>query len=179
MLRRWSIVGAALALLMLVVVPAAAGPDGSDRPFKAGLVGEIEFEFYSECSPSGVPAPPLVTTESSGTATHMGRVEANWEHCAGPQTGGGITDGELTMIAANGDELVLVYGVDGPTPTNPPNSFPMDIDDGTGRFADAAGTLTVTFEVVPQFTCDPPSPACLDFMTPWPWSGTIEGMISY
>lgn len=176
MLRRWSIVGAALALLMLVVVPASAGPNGTNRPFKADLVGEIEFTFETDC---GSPAPPLVTTDSSGTATHMGRVDANWEHCAGPPTGGGITDGELTMIAANGDELVLVYGVDEPTPTDPTNSFLMDISDGSGKFADAEGTLTVTFEVVPQFTCSPPNPGCLDFLTPWPWTGTIEGQISY
>ena len=176
MLRRLSIVGAALALLMLTVVPAAAGPKGTDRPFKADLAGVIEFEFNTDC---GSPAPPLVTTESSGTATHMGRVEANWEHCAGPRTGGGITNGELTMIAANGDELVLVYGVDGPTPTDPTNSFEMDVESGTGRFADAQGILTVTFEVTPQFTCSPPNPGCLDFGTPWPWSGTLEGMISY
>jgi hypothetical protein len=178
-MRKLMMLALVVLLLGLVAVPAAAGPRGIDRPFKADLVGEIEFEFFSRCSPPEEPAPPLVTTESSGTATHMGRVEASWEHCAGPPTGGGITDGELTMTAANGDELVLVYGVDEPTPTDPPNSFPMDIDDGTGRFADAQGTLTVTFEVVPQFTCDPPVPACLDFMTPWPWSGTIEGMISY
>ena len=182
MLRRWSIVGAALALLMLMVVPAAAGPKGTDRPFKADLVGEIELTFSTDC---GSPVPPLVTTRSTGTATHMGRVEANWEHCAGPPGGGLITNGELTMIAANGDELVLVYGVDEPTPPQTPNSFEMDIDHGTGRFADAEGTLTVTFVVEQQFLPMPPCEptqqnfGCLDFGTPWPWSGTIEGMISY
>jgi len=182
MLRRWSIVGAALALLMLMVVPAAAGPKGTDRPFKADLVGAIELAFDTDC---GAPGPPLVTTLSTGTATHMGRVEAKWEHCAGPPGGGLITDGQLTMIAANGDELVLVYGVEEPTPADTPNSFSMDIVDGTGRFANAEGTLTVTFEVEQQFLPMPPCEptqenfGCLDFETSWPWWGTIEGMISY
>ncbi|MDH3731686.1 MAG: hypothetical protein OES13_11295 [Acidimicrobiia bacterium] len=176
MFRRLSIVGAAIALLMLIVVPATAAKKGTDRPFKADLVGEVEFAFFTDC---GSPAPPKVSTESWGNATHMGRVKATWEHCAGGLDGSGITNGHLTMEAANGDQIVLTY-----TDTELPNSFPMEIRSGTGRFADAAGTLVVTFGVEPQFQppdCDPDTDpfGCLNFFVPWPWWASIEGAISY
>lgn len=174
MLKRWSVVGAAAALLFVLVAPAAAGPKGTDRPFKAELVGEITFEFGSSvCAAVG---PVETITNSWGHATHMGDVEAYWSHC--PQEVGFI-NGHVTFEAANGDQIDMYYeellGVLG---------FPITVATGTGRFEGVSVDLYGSFVAEPQFLpgceIDPTDPmSCLDLVTPWPWSATIEGTISY
>jgi hypothetical protein len=169
------------SLLGLVAVPAAAAPGGTDRPFKADLVGEITFEFGTERCAVTFPG-PLTHTASWGNATHMGRVEAAWDHCPTDPTSGGFILGEMTMVAANGDEIVFMY--ENPAGLNP---FSIAIDSGTGRFAEATGAASVAFGFTPQFlppdVCepgtDPFNPPCFDLVTPWPWQAWIEGTISY
>jgi hypothetical protein len=108
----------------------------------------------------------------------MGKIEAVWYHC--PAEPDIVIDGKLKLISANGDELYGIYDYD---PMSESNQFPITLNGGTGLFAEASGTVTGTFDVVPQFIpgCDlDPDPfACMDFSVPWAWSATLTGTISY
>ncbi|NNC92563.1 MAG: hypothetical protein HKN80_08730 [Acidimicrobiia bacterium] len=151
------------------------------KRFTADLVGEIAFEFgtpahMARCGEE--PAGPLVLTNSSGTASDIGVVQATWAQCAIGATGGFVSQ-ETTMEAANGDQLFLAAdNADGDIP------YEVTVVGGTGRFVGATGSAQVTFVAVPQFlpveVCEPsPTNPCLDVTAPWPWSGTLEGIIAY
>ena len=178
MLKRWSIGSVVIALVILMVVPAAsAGRHGTDRPFKASFAGEVHWEFpgdfASECSEV------TTVTDSFGKATHMGRTESLWSHCPDEDSDHEPSDGRITLIAANGDELYGVY--DYPAIDD---GSPIVFNGGTGRFANATGEATVVYDVIPVFVegCDidseDPFP-CMDFSVPWQWSSTLTGTISY
>jgi hypothetical protein len=171
-------VGLAVILLssLYFVGTATAAKGGTDLPFKATLTGTARWEF-----PGSTPANcTFVTTitEATGQATHMGKIEAVWFHCpAEPEI---VIDGIMKLIRTNGDELYGTYDYD---PMSESNEFPITLNGGTGKFAEASGTVIATYDVVPQFIpgCDPdPDPfACMDFSVPWQWSATLTGTISY
>jgi hypothetical protein len=173
MLKRWSTVGTVLALVVLSAVPAAAGPDGTNRPFKATLTGEVYWEFPGE-SPSDC-TPVTTNVDATGNATHMGRVVAHWSHC--PAEPGYVLDGRITVVAANGDELHGIYDYD------PPGGgvvLSIYFEGGTGRFAEASGVVTATSGLVPVLKegCDDPTNIdCLDFSQRWQWWSTLIGSI--
>ena len=104
----------------------------------------------------------------------MGNVHANWTHCVESV---GHSNGNLTMVAANGDELYLEY-----EDTTTELSFPILIAGGTGRFSGATGGGTVHYMVeqvlIPGCEVTPTNP-CFDLSTPWGWQATITGTISY
>ena len=81
----------------------------------------------------------LASAPGSGTATHIGRFRVEQTVCLNLATGV-MTDGEATLIAANGDEL---YGTWNGTPvpglTLPTWQLSYVITGGTGRFARAEG----------------------------------------
>jgi len=172
---RWLIVTVAAALIAMMSLPAAAaGQRGADRPFNATLAGHVYFEWPG-VSPSDC---TIVTTntEATGSATHMGRVEASWSHC--PAEVDYVGDGRLVLIAANGDELYGLYDyyeVEGA-----PFLSPIALDGGTGRFAAASGEVEADFVAVPVLKdgCnDPGNFDCFDFTVPWPWWATVRGTI--
>jgi hypothetical protein len=170
------VVMAVILLVSLVVVPmVSAAMNGTDLPFKATLSGSARWEFPGS-SPSDC-AEVTTFTEATGQATHMGQVKAYWSHC--PAEPDYVNDGRLKLIAANGDELYGTYNYD---PLSDSNEFPITLTGGTGSFADASGTVVVTYDVIPQFIpgCNPePDPfPCMDFSVPWPWSATLTGTIS-
>jgi hypothetical protein len=167
----------AAALIGVLAVPAASSAqDGADRPFSATLTGSATWLFPGD-TPSQC---TIVTTltESTGQATHLGRVAALWSHC--PAEPGYVIDGRVTITAANGDTLTGQYDYD---PTVKSNILAIAWTGGTGRFANASGAVAVTYNVIQQFIpgCNPvPKPsACYDFSVPWPWSATMVGTISY
>jgi len=175
MINRLSVAGLAVVVAVLGMAPVATAKQGMERPFKADLVGEVTFEFPSDVCPG-----PLTLTESWGTASHMGHVEADWAHC--PISADGFIFGGATVSAANGDELFFEYeNLDGDNP------FEMSVDGGSGRFAGATGWVFAAYEVTPVFlppdACTPgeipENPNCFDLVTPWPWSASMHGMISY
>lgn len=151
------------------------------EPFTADLVGQITFEFgtpahLARCGEE--PPGPLVLTDSSGTATNLGEVQTTWAQCAIGATGGFISQ-EGTMVTADGDQLL--FTADNAAGDNP---YEVTVVGGTGKFATATGTAQVAFAVVPQFlppeVCEPSATdPCFDVLTPWPWSGTFEGVIAY
>jgi hypothetical protein len=178
-MKRSRLVLAAAALVTLLLVPAAtAGKGGTDRPFQATLTGSVHWAFPG-VSPSNC---TVVTTlsNSTGEVTHLGRVVVSWSHC--PAEPAYITDGRMTMTAANGDILYGTYNYD---PNSTGNTIPLTFVGGTGRFADATGTVIVTYWVDPVFwpmpPCDPKTDplGCMNLTVPWSAGWSFTGTINY
>ena len=75
MFRRFPIAVVVVALVTLMAAPGAyAGRGGTDRPFRATLVGEAYWDFTGEVRPDCGPVTTL--TNPTGRATHMGKVTA-------------------------------------------------------------------------------------------------------
>jgi hypothetical protein len=89
-------------------------------------------------------------------------------HCP-PVGHTGYTNGLVVFTAANGDQLVGEYeDLDAEAP------FVMEIVDGTGRFADASGTISLVNFVATGEWGDDGLP-----IQPWSWWGVVDGAISY
>jgi hypothetical protein len=95
--------------------------------------------FEGRCS---LPSDFVIGFSFRGRALHLGRVEGAVEHCTQVdfQTGSAeVTDGVLTLTAANGDVLLATYvGSPGPDGLEEYVTF----DGGSGRFEEATGTAT-------------------------------------
>jgi hypothetical protein len=140
-----------MALMVLTVVPAAAGPGGTDRPFKGTFAGQLlgfnEDPDYIEARCDDPTRTWAVTSfEGWGTATHLGSTYVYAEHCSYTTEGipdGTYGEGELTMVADNGDVLIGTYTA-GISLSPPPVIGFMDyftfVDGGTGRFTFASGS---------------------------------------
>lgn len=166
MLKRSSTMMMAIAVLVMATTSAAvAARGGTDRPFEARLSGQASWEVAEVCE--GLNDLNVQTqTEGVGIATHMGKVVTSWRHC--PTDEGTYVHGQVTITAANGDQLIGYYSDDGE------DSIVIEEFEGTGRFTDASGRIEVFAEVTPQFDDDGP-----DFTVPWPWTATLTGSISY
>lgn len=198
--RRYLILLTAIALLVLAVVPAAlAGPKGTVRPFKGSATGEALYGYEDgqgtdglsnvfDCD-EGEGLPPEIRdffrvttfTSADGVASHLGKVHMEFAHCANPYIEGPV-DGQLGIVAANGDVLYGEYHgtTDGILVTFLPekssarptcellNGVPCE---STGRFADASGTALL------QADAEPTDPD--DLLVPWLWWGNWKGEISY
>lgn len=141
---------AALLLVAAVAAPAAAG---DQQTFRGSWTSADAFDF----SAPGCPAGTLLRyrTEGRTTFTHLGLTTVSMTHCtymSGPAPSGGWRDGEITLTAANGDELYLqddgrfdlTVNEAGP---NPPFSAAAGtstwiVTGGTGRFDGATGSGT-------------------------------------
>lgn len=123
---------------------ALAGPTGV--PFKASLTTHEVIGFDPVACQS---APFLAgTTTASGQASHLGAVTGSGTDCITPTSAytSVFSNGKLSVIAANGDELRADYSGN-LSPSATPPVFVINgtyrITGGTGRFANASGTGTV------------------------------------
>lgn len=155
-------------IAMGLAVPASAHPDA--RPFTGSTSGEVIFVRDIDCPNFG----GLKTvTNTTGTASHLGRTLATGEHCT--PTGAQITGGRATLVAANGDEVHLEYAgtvtpvvtAETPIDTVIVAETPYEIVGGTGRFDGATGEGDMTVELLFKGFEPVPWPAT------WAWSGTI------
>lgn len=163
---------AAFTVLLLLIglsTPASAAAGGSDRPFRATATGQIH---YDTGNPLGCPLAPFLfpsaftsVLDAAGQATHLGAFTLSGSHCESLFQS---TDGQMTLVAANGDRLYGTYAttwtvkggqviVDGP----------LDINGGTGRFTHATGSLSQHHVIT-----------VLD-QQPWPLQMSFTGKISY
>lgn len=103
--------------------------------FGPPLFGRSTFE--GRCSQ---PADFLIRFGLEGEATHLGRFSGKAEHCTMIDfaTGAGREfDGEMVLVAANGDELWDSYET--PLDSDPPGTERHVFVGGTGRFVAASG----------------------------------------
>ena len=154
------------ALTAFAVTAAAADIGGSDRPFTGTLVGAAWVAADADC-PIGL----RTVSEGSGTARHLGLVSMSSRHCT-PVTN--VIAGQMTLVAANGDEVHATYsGTCEPFPLPPVGetitcNTENVIVGGTGRFADATGEAHMTALVTWTGFGAPLLPAA------WTWDGTIS-----
>jgi hypothetical protein len=146
----------------------AAVPAGSRGTLHSNPAVPFQGSVQGEADPPVFEPPPSTYFSAhlaaQGEATHLGRFTMDFSHRVNLVTLVGV--GKATFTAANGDTLLTdVEGV--ATPAGTPTSFTVvethEVTGGTGRFAHASGTLTVTRAV--------------DFANP-STSGRIEGWIT-
>ena len=159
----------AVVVLGLALLPATA--KGGDVPFTARLSGSAAFS-----------SPTSVEFGSTGTATHLGRIDATGvallEAPSEPCPGGALGIPNVhteTLTAADGDQLVI-RAVNVACPTGPATfhgTGNWTVLSGTGRFAGVIGKGTDegnadfqsgTFELVLTGTLSRPAPH-EDFLT--------------
>lgn len=109
--------------------------------FAPGFPGE-RSSFDGRCS---VPSDYVIEFGGTGQVSHLGHVTIVFEHCSQVDFMTGnvtYTDGFLTYIAANGDELWGTYWDGTGTPVSATEVGWQDtfvLDGGTGRFVSASG----------------------------------------
>lgn len=161
--------------LMLIGLAAPAGADSDARPFKATFSGELYWTEDFGCA--SATSPPVRTNfDVVGKATHMGKTTMTGSHC----TPGGMDYGPsvMTLTAANGDEIEVVYGGTCEPwfdlETGDILRCTVEIGDvvgGTGRFTDAtidgSGMLWIGWIVSGEGPAD-------RMPARWVYEGTVE-----
>ena len=154
-------VAGALTLLVGTVFPAAAA---EPRPFSAEFTG-VGIQATQRCGPDAL----TLGHQVSGVATHLGRFTGTGTNCTeftlateAVEIWDGIVtiraaDGSTLTLAAEGSQSAPIAGVATYTHTD-------TVVAGTGRFADAAGVLTLT--------------GTIDFTT-LVVTGTVSGWLTY
>lgn len=161
--------GLVLALAALSPTSAAAKASGTDRPVKGTTSGTV----------TGVLGAPLgITIDLTGKVTHLGKYSVHIDAVGVISGGEVVVDGTFTVVAANGDQLT------GPATTTTPLSQLAEvhtttafltITGGTGRFADASGTITSQNLETPICFAQPSCPGLIiDAL-----EGRLTGQISY
>jgi hypothetical protein len=115
----------------------AASAAGRELPLK-GSIQSLETYIVNFPTMS-------VTASGSGHATHLGKFTVSYTVQVNLLTNEG-TGGAVQFIAANGD-ILYAEGGGQATATSNPSVFNVvenyNITDGTGRFADASGSITL------------------------------------
>lgn len=131
-----ALAGLALALAVLSPASAPASAGGTDRPIKGAGTGTISLD----------PATGAFTGVVPGIGSHLGNITVHIEGVGARAADGTFAgSGTATIVAANGDEVTGTITLtqttlpDGHTTT----TVVLTITGGTGRFANASGTLTV------------------------------------
>ena len=150
-MKRLIITSAAALLLVLAAALPAAAADHA-RPFHGSWTSADEYDFAAP----GCPAGTFLRFSTTGTAefTHLGLTRVQITHCTHVDMAaftGGWETSVITLVAANGDRLVLsdegTFTLT-PNPSGPPpasravNTTAWHVTSGTGRFAHADGQGT-------------------------------------
>jgi hypothetical protein len=165
--RAMLLLGFLLAFAVLAPGSALAKAGGTNRPVKGTAVGEVTVPIASL----------QLTTDASGVMTHLGQYTAHFEGSAEIVGGRTLGEGIFTVVAANGDELTGTFTLNGALPSGEPHSLTavLTITGGTGRFADASGTITAPLVATPSCFVEPSCPAALVETL----EGPLTGLISY
>ena len=137
-----AVAGLVLAFAILSPASSLAKTGGTDRPVTGAGTGTISLD----------PATGAFSGDVPGLNSQMGKVTVHIAGVGVPNADGTITGtGTATIVAANGDELTGTIALtqealpSGHTIT----TVVVTITGGTGRFADASGTLTVVCDSGP------------------------------
>jgi hypothetical protein len=126
-----------LALAVFNTGSALAKAGGADRPVKGTASGTLRLN----------PVTGAATGDITGVTSHLGKTAVHFEGTLTPTAEAGTFAGPatVTIVAANGDRLTGVAAVTSrATSTGRITTVVLEIAGGTGRFANASGTLTVT-----------------------------------
>jgi hypothetical protein len=140
----------AIALFSLVLTlgclaptpPTLGATGGTDRPIGGTVSGTVEINVLTGA----------FAADTSGTAMHLGTYAARFEGAGGLTPQGTFAGtGTFSIAAADGDRLAGTFTLTGPAPSREPHSATITatIAGGTGRFANASGTLTSTPVLTP------------------------------
>jgi hypothetical protein len=151
------------------VSAARLGPGVSQTQARGGTGLPFEGSFTRQSHATFEPPITLVITGTeAGRATHLGRFTATSEDRVDTTIPAGT--GTFNFTASNGDELwTATVGVsnESPAPSISNVTLAATIVGGTGRFADATGTLTIRFTETIDFATNSAT-----------GSGTIEGQLN-
>ena len=137
----------AVALALATVNPASAlaRTPGPAVPFQSRSSGTTTFHKEDG----------TLTGEESGVSSQLGKVTIQYQNATGTIDEHGVIkfQGELTAVAANGDQLTGSFETTGDITKQ---TSKVKITGGTGRFADATGEITVVCITVgtPKVTQD-------------------------
>ena len=133
--------------LVVLAFTASASAAGKARPFQGYMIGTATFApgTATDPSPTGVWAMPY----GVGDVSHLGASVMTAKHPADLT----FSDGDMTLVAANGDKVFMEYCGGGPAPEYVGQVYDVSIKfaivGGTGRFTGASGggdmTVTLTF----------------------------------
>ena len=127
--------GLILTLGVLAPVGALGKAGGTDRPVKGTASGTVTGKLGS---------PLGITIDLTGVATHIGKYSIHVDAVGVISGGEVLTEGPFTVVAANGDRLTGTTTVTTPlsqlAEVHTTTAF-LTITGGTGRFADASGTI--------------------------------------
>ena len=160
--------GLVLALAALSPASALAKAGGTDRHVKGTTSGTVTGTLGATIG---------VTIDLTGVATHVGKYSGHFD-AVGVISGGEVVgDGTFTLVAANGDQLTGPFEFSSQlefTAVHPSTAF-LTITGGTGRFADASGTITSQNLETPICFAEPSCPGLIiDGL-----EGELTGQISY
>ena len=152
--------------LVLAMAALAATADPGNRTVPRLIGGSMDGRFVFEGPWEG---PWTTTGDVTGTLRHLGLAKMYTQHIASPD--GTLSGGVFTIVAANGDELRGSYTASGTwiSDTQVLGAAAFSIEEGTGRFAHASGSITAAF----LETFDDPTFASAKV------SWTLEGTVSY
>jgi len=138
--------------LVFVAWSATASAAGKARPFQGYAVGQCTFTFGTPEDPNDSPWGPYgmwTNTEVAGDVSHLGASVLTGRHPTPEATD--IGDGNMKLVAANGDEVWMTYTGSAPPPSPETGMIVVSIDytisGGTGRFAGASGGGQMTAHV--------------------------------
>jgi hypothetical protein len=143
----------AVAGWLVLALAGAAAADPQARPFFAALAGNAD--------PTPTPDPAVLDNHETGTgrASHLGQItwESDESVHLGPAPGQGAVQGEITLTAANGDQVFATYQTvaDFDFVTNTVTARGrFEVTGGTGRFrgATGAGVIAAEGSLLPPFT---------------------------
>ena len=160
--------GLVLALAALSPTSATAKAGGTDRPVKGTDSGTVTVTLGT---------PLGVTIDLTGVASHYGRYTVHFEGDGEIIGGEVVGHGTFTVVAANGDRQTGTAVFSGPLPSGDVHETTavLTITGGTGRFADASGTLTSQNLVTPTCFAEPSCPGLIIETL----EGELTGQISY
>ena len=152
-------IAVALGAVLLLSVAAPVSAADQARPLSGHDVGYAPIEYLNPEAPAhGCPVGSMffATMQSTGNLAHLGRVTMTYAHCASGNwgTGAGWTtaSGSLTIVAANGDQLILSYDMEFqlemPSMATATGTLDWEVTGGTGRFAHPSGSGENTNYVV-------------------------------
>ncbi len=152
--------------LVLAIATMAAAADPGTRTVPRLIGGSMDGRFLFTGPWEG---PWTTTGDVTGTLRHLGLAKMYTTHTASPD--GTLSGGVFKIVAANGDEIRGSYTASGTwiSDTQVLGAADFLIEEGTGRFAYASGTITAAF----LETLDDPTWASAKV------SWTLNGTVSY